>query len=335
MPRLVALALAAAVVGSLLGVLVPRPAEGSGQWVRFLFTPQAGVNSACLSCGWHSGACGPTSGPALDFGGLCTDTQAVYFRSWGFKPSGGQELVGYGAPFTVPQATCKTTYVDIYDFQSNFLGTMYYVHTYQTIAMTIALYVHPNGYKNEHVLGGMAKKPWEDGGIPDSEKENQACYNQQLTEGVHLHEYHADGASTFIQRDKGSCTGLIRYPCGPQSGYPTYNPQDWWNDWAREFCIDDADCDGFTDDEESYIGTDPEDDCADTPAANDEDPDAWPPDFNDDQRVNLADLLPLRDHWNCQVSMACYDPRFDLNTDGRINLGDITILRAYFNTICA
>ena len=100
----------------------------------------------------------------------------------------------------------------------------------------------------------------------------------------------------------------------------------WWRDR-------DGDC--FDNDDEDFMSTDDWDDCADTRTANDEDPDAWPPDFNDDQRVNLTDLLPLREHWNCQVGDACYAPRFDLNTDGRINLGDIGILRVYFHTICA
>ncbi len=56
--------------------------------------------------------------------------------------------------------------------------------------------------------------------------------------------------------------------------------------------VGDDDCDGFTTDEENYLGTDPNDMCADTPDINDEDPpDAWPIDFNDDQKASMQDVI--------------------------------------------
>ena len=322
MARLLALALAATVVGSLLGVLLPRPAEGSGQWVKFLFTPQAGVSSACLSCGWHD-VCTENwnPGPALDFPASCTDTQAVYFRNWGFKASGSTELVGSAEPLTDPYATCKTTEVRIYDMQSNLLGRMYYVHTYRTIAMTIVLYADPGVHKNERVLGGMAKKPWEDGGIPDSEKENQACYDQGLTTGVHLHEESADGASTFLLRDDGDCESDDKYPCGPQeTPYAPYDPQDWWNDWARGFCIDDKDCDRFTDSIEQYLGTDPTDACPDGSWD-----DAWPLDIDKDRVISVTgDVFNYVGRIGTKPGQPGWWQRLDFDADGAISVtGDV------------
>jgi len=92
----------------------------------------------------------------------------------------------------------------------------------------------------------------------------------------------------------------------------------------------DTDGDDFTDAAEVYLGTDPFDDCPDN--TSDE---AWPPDFNNDRRVNLADIGPLRRAFNSRTGDPNYSRRVDLNTNGSINLGDIIMLRAYFNTICA
>jgi hypothetical protein len=328
MRGLLAPAAAAAAVGLLLGVLVPRPAEGAGQWVKFLFTPQAGYSSTCLSCGWHEGACvgQPPPGPALDFPASCTDTETVYFRSFGLKWWGSEEWFAWGTPFTVPGTTCKTTEVRMFDTSMNLLGTMQYVHTYKTHDADMMMYVTVDGRENEYVFAGMAKKPWEDGGIPDSEKENQVCYDRGLTTGVHLHEASANGASTFVLRDKGSCTGLVKYPCGPQSDYPIYHPQDWYNDWARQFCIGDADCDGFTDNDEDYIGTDDKDDCTDQPG----DADAWPPDIYIDTEVNIFDVMELAPYLQ-----GGYDNRVDLYVDGRINVFDTMTLLSYMGTQCS
>lgn len=336
MAKALALMAAAAAVGLALGLLIPRAAfsQGGGEWVKFLFTPQAGVNSACLSCGWHSGACGPTSGPALDFGGLCTDTQLVYFRNFGFKASGSPQLVAYGVPVAVPDATCKTVYVNIYDFQSNLLGRMYYTHTYMIGGGSVMMFASQSGSPNEGVVAGMAKKPWDDGGIPDSQKENQACWDQHLTEGIHLHEYGVDGASTFLLRDGGSCTGVIKYPCGPQSlPYPTYDPQDWSNDWARGLCVSttDSDCDDFTNAVEQYLGTDPYDNCPDNSSD-----DAWPLDMDMNRLINLGgDVGKYVGKMGCVVATNPGCRRLDLNADGFINLGgDVLLYRGTIGETC-
>jgi hypothetical protein len=92
---------------------------------------------------------------------------------------------------------------------------------------------------------------------------------------------------------------------------------------------------GFCRDEiELYVGTTPLDPCANTATANDEADDKWPPDFNDDQKVDILDIPLFRPHYHATSLEPGYDVRFDLNADGSINVLDIPILKAYFNTRC-
>jgi lysophospholipase L1-like esterase len=105
----------------------------------------------------------------------------------------------------------------------------------------------------------------------------------------------------------------------------------------------DSDCDGFPDSvaagghaSESFLGTDPTRQCAATPIANDEaGPDAWPFDFNDDQKANLSDILHYLPVFNTQSPGPPYAARYDLNGDGHINLSDILQFLPVFNQSCA
>jgi hypothetical protein len=323
MPRPLVLATAAAAVGLVLVLLAPRPsfAEGRGSWVKFLFTPQAGYNSACLSCGWHDVCTDDWNpGPALDFPASCSGGQSVYFRNFGFLwPQTSTAYVGYAAAYEVDYTLCKTVKVPIWDTGGTVLGEMWYVHTYLTYPGIIWLYANGNGYENEQVVALMAD--W--GNHP----ENQRCIELGWWTGPHLHEQHENYASTFFLRDDGDCESGDRYPCGPQPPpYPTYYPQDWENDWVRGFCIDDTDCDGWTDDQESVIGTDPEDDCPD-----DRNDDAWPPDFDMNAWVNILDVV----HFRGKFPPAPYDPRYDLKTDGVINILDVVKMRPVMHMHCA
>lgn len=242
MARTLALVAAAGVLGFLLGVLIPTPAQGAGWTPKFLFTPQAGLDTTCLSCGWHSACVYPYPwGTALDFPANCSDSgQDVYFRNFGFKPSGGEEWVAWGTPFTDLYATCKTTYVWTFDKNINRLGTMYYVHTYKTRDADMMMYVSEGGHKNEYVFARMVDA--DNANCPGWVwlEEEQMWYWPR-----HLHETHLNDASTFYLRDDGDCGSGDRYPCGPQSPpYSPYDPQDWWNDWTRTLCLDDTDSDG-------------------------------------------------------------------------------------------
>ena len=99
----------------------------------------------------------------------------------------------------------------------------------------------------------------------------------------------------------------------------------------------DADCDGCTTDAENFMGTDPNDTCAGTATADDEEPpDAWPVDADDNQFVNLLDVLPMKQHFNTTDPDPDYNPRFDLkDQDGTINLLDVLPYKAFFLTSCA
>jgi hypothetical protein len=107
----------------------------------------------------------------------------------------------------------------------------------------------------------------------------------------------------------------------------------------------DSDCDGFPDTtmteaargRENFIGTDPADRCGDTAIANDEDgpgESPWPPDFNDNQRANISDIVLIGPSFNQMGPGLPYDPRFDLNASGAVTLSDVVAIGPFFNKVC-
>jgi len=87
----------------------------------------------------------------------------------------------------------------------------------------------------------------------------------------------------------------------------------------------DSDGDGWTNENELSIGTDPFDNCPDN--YSDE---AWPPDLKLDWCINVADVVKFTGHIPCYyVGDACYENRFDLKTDGEIGAADVLKLRPY------
>ena len=91
----------------------------------------------------------------------------------------------------------------------------------------------------------------------------------------------------------------------------------------------DTDKDGFTDIIEKWIKTDPADNCADD--ARDA---AWPPDLNNDKKVDKADTDAFKPYFFSKVGETKFNPRFDLNADKTINIMDINILKPYFGASC-
>jgi hypothetical protein len=112
----------------------------------------------------------------------------------------------------------------------------------------------------------------------------------------------------------------------------------------------DTDCDGYADMDtfgarasETTIGTMAATKCSASATSNNEPlPDAWPPDFNDNQLVNGADIL----NYNSSFGKHTTDPpvvilgqsipitRFDLNGSGLVNGADVLQLNPFFGKRC-
>ena len=95
------------------------------------------------------------------------------------------------------------------------------------------------------------------------------------------------------------------------------------------YILGDTDQDGFQDNVELYIGTDPYDACPDNPTDH-----AWPPDFNNSRKVDIVDEGFFRLVFLSQKGDGKYIKRYDLNADDRINILDVGATRPYFNKTC-
>lgn len=93
----------------------------------------------------------------------------------------------------------------------------------------------------------------------------------------------------------------------------------------------DSDADSFMDASEDYMGTLAAQGCALTPTANDENVDAWPPDFDNNQSVTITDVLALKPVFGDSGEEFA---RYDLAPDGNITISDILALKPHFNTSC-
>jgi len=100
---------------------------------------------------------------------------------------------------------------------------------------------------------------------------------------------------------------------------------------ACDPCPGDSDCDDdeFTDFVESYLDTDPLDDCPDDPSD-----DAWPFDINVDTWSNILDVLLYKGHLQTQVGDPDYDQRLDLNADAWVDILDILLYKGDLQIQC-
>lgn len=99
----------------------------------------------------------------------------------------------------------------------------------------------------------------------------------------------------------------------------------------------DSDGDGFSDVVEAYVGTEPTAACPSTPMAGDEEPDAFPADFDDNQVVNITDVgHVLPPAFGAQSGGQDFGQREDLNPDGVINILDVSaVLPPVFGSSCS
>jgi uncharacterized protein YkwD len=117
-------------------------------------------------------------------------------------------------------------------------------------------------------------------------------------------------------------------PTPTPSPAPTASPSPTPTPTPAPGCVNDTDCDGWTNTQEAIIGTSPTRACSSTTASNDESPDAWPPDFNDDEVVDIMDAVMFRG------AMGTNSARMDLNADGRITVLDISMLSHVYAQHC-
>ena len=97
----------------------------------------------------------------------------------------------------------------------------------------------------------------------------------------------------------------------------------------------DPDCDSFTTTIENFVGTDPNDPCANTVGANDEADDRWPADTNDNQTINVFDVVPYIAALNSVAPNPPYFARLDLNMNAAINVFDIVPFIQLLNKLCS
>jgi len=104
--------------------------------------------------------------------------------------------------------------------------------------------------------------------------------------------------------------------------------------WRRVHVgANDPDGDGWTTADENTIRTLPLVAYPTTASANDEDPDAWPPDFDDNRSVNISDVLALKPVFGTAVPPT--SARYDIAPSGAINITDVLALKPPFGTSCS
>jgi hypothetical protein len=139
--------------------------------------------------------------------------------------------------------------------------------------------------------------------------DNPGCY----TTGAHLHQ------SARITAETPFYTNKLADPVAGDN---------WVHAIMWESGTGDSDGDGWSNENELYMGTEPFDDCR---PPND----SWPPDMDNDTWCDVGDILMFKPHILCSVGDECYDNRYDLDVNGDIDVGDILMLRPYVLTTCA
>ncbi len=110
---------------------------------------------------------------------------------------------------------------------------------------------------------------------------------------------------------------------GPDNCPAWPNPDQNTPPWAIPF--GDADCDGWTMADENFIGTDATAACGVL---------AWPPDFNDSNRVDIFDVNLFKPAFFSSAPGPPYQTRLDLKPDSKIDIFDVNRLKPFFFVSC-
>jgi hypothetical protein len=146
-------------------------------------------------------------------------------------------------------------------------------------------------------------------------------------------------AMTTSSHEVGTFMGLgIPVASGTYKGYFKFEDTGGPREILRvpyEFTIvdgphKDSDNDGWSDDQESFMGTKPYQACPNTPGGTISNDSAWPPDINNNRVVNILDFSTLNSWVNPATynKPYVYNKRYDLNTDGKLNQADMDVFLA-------
>jgi uncharacterized protein YkwD len=91
----------------------------------------------------------------------------------------------------------------------------------------------------------------------------------------------------------------------------------------------DPDKDGFTTEQEEFIGTDPADSCRDNSSD-----DAWPADLNNDGSVSGLDIFIIIGRFGTEEGVPGYSSRYDMTADGSVAGADIFRIINFFGETC-
>lgn len=109
----------------------------------------------------------------------------------------------------------------------------------------------------------------------------------------------------------------VNSPIWSSKATPTLNP------------AEDTDSDGWTNKTEDFLGTDPYDNCSDDTLDA-----AWPPDFDNNRRIDREDRQMLQDYLKGGKKALQYNKRYDLSVDGKIDKDDFDMLQRHQGSIC-
>ena len=160
--------------------------------------------------------------------------------------------------------------------------------------------------------------------------------NSRLEEGDET-----DNSSTILVRMNPAARTAVALPDGDGDGVT--DTEDNCPQWANQdqslpvwnVPAGDADCDGFPNAGEAFVGTDPAAHCANSSEPGDEPaPDAWPVDMDDSRHASTVDVGYFVPVLNEQAPGPPYTVRYDFNGDGRINTADIGTFVFFLNKTC-